>query len=67
MATEKKCIAASTIDGLVSSSEEAIAAKITSMTAEEVLEARLMLDPKFKEIASMRQMVVRLCQEVDHH
>ncbi|ERN12800.1 hypothetical protein AMTR_s00043p00227520 [Amborella trichopoda] len=62
-----KCIATFVVDGLVSSSEEAIAAEITSRTVEEVLEVGFMLDPKSLEITSLRQMVVRLRQEVEHH
>ncbi|ERN05167.1 hypothetical protein AMTR_s00053p00212860 [Amborella trichopoda] len=65
--TEKKCIAAFVVDGLVSSSEEAIAAEIICMIAEEVLDAKFMLDLKSREIASLRQIVVHLYREVEHH
>ncbi|ERM95428.1 hypothetical protein AMTR_s00008p00246020 [Amborella trichopoda] len=49
-----------------SSSEEATVDNI-SMLPEEILEAGMMLDPKSREIASLREMVVRLRQEPDHH
>ncbi|ERN10791.1 hypothetical protein AMTR_s00027p00224720 [Amborella trichopoda] len=54
-----------TVVGLASSSDEA--AEIASMLAKEVLDAGVILDPKSREIANLKQMVVCIRQEVEHH
>ncbi|ERN20581.1 hypothetical protein AMTR_s00070p00065290 [Amborella trichopoda] len=54
-----------TVVGLASSSEEA--AQIASMAGKEVLDVEVILDTKSREIADLKQMVVHLCREVEHH
>ncbi|ERN08488.1 hypothetical protein AMTR_s00152p00049250 [Amborella trichopoda] len=47
--------------------KDTIAVEITPITAEKVLKVGIMLDPKSRDITSMRKMVVHICQEVEHH
>ncbi|ERM97956.1 hypothetical protein AMTR_s00117p00084010 [Amborella trichopoda] len=63
---EREYPATFTIVGLVSSEDEATTYNI-AMSLEKRLEAGMILDPKSREIASLREMVVRLRREVDHH
>ncbi|ERN12142.1 hypothetical protein AMTR_s00191p00038560 [Amborella trichopoda] len=65
--TENKCITTFDVEGLVSSSKEAITDEIIPLSTEEILEAELMLDPKSRGIASLRAMVARLHYEVEDH
>ncbi|ERN16517.1 hypothetical protein AMTR_s00031p00086240 [Amborella trichopoda] len=55
-----------TIVGLAFSSEEALVDNI-AMSPEERVETGMMLDPKSREITTLKEMVVCLRRDMDHH